>query len=206
MEQETQVNNNDTESNLPSKSDEDKSVNWWTKSTVLIAIPVIFLIFIAFNFWRYQSSMIQMSIPGKMTLEFTYPSMFFLSEKRESTLRFNLLDKTLNLKPTVILRPEEDTHIIHILEKDGKLSDRITLEPSKPGMVINVRITEKKWAEGCKFQLEAQTGGVSGVQYSEVHSISVLPTWPKYLALAVGGLLALVALTVDILNKLGYIS
>jgi len=205
MEPKARVNNDDNESNLLSKSSEGKLSNT-NKSRVWILIPFmilcLFMFLSIFMSWMYQSNTIKMSVPGKMTLEFTYPLRVFIDEKRESTIHFKLLDKTLNLKPTVILLTEENTHIIHTSDKDGKLSNKITLNPSEPGMAINVRITERKWARRfCNFQLEVQTGNMSGVQYSEIHSINVFPwRFPKHLTILTTVFLTMIAAIVAILN------
>ena len=175
MEQKEQFNNNNI-----IESNEDKSF-YWRKSKALVVIPlfIVFFLFLLgiFTSWIYQSDTVKMHIPGKMTLEFTYPLRLFLEEERESEIHFDSLDNTLDLKSTVIVRSEKDTYNICISGKDGKFSRKITLDSlSKTGMVINLRIIEKKWARRfCNFQLEVQTGGTSGVQYSEVHSIGVLP-------------------------------
>ena len=200
MEQKEQFNNNNI-----IESNEDKSF-YWRKSKALVVIPlfIVFFLFLLgiFTSWIYQSDTVKMHIPGKMTLEFTYPLRVFIDEKRESTIHFKLLDKTLNLKPTVILLTEENTHIIHTSDKDGKLSNKITLNPSEPGMAINVRITERKWARRfCNFQLEVQTGNMSGVQYSEIHSINVFPwRFPKHLTILTTVFLTMIAAIVAILN------
>ena len=189
MEQETQVNNNDTESKLSAKCDEKQSANQDKSKGRLLyrlfvllflsIIPIILCFILSIRYLMNKDDTIKMNIPGEMDLTFTYPRIFSSGNAQKTKLNIVFTNETLNGKVKSIEIQPLPNGIIGLVDKDGYRCEHITLNSPQRGWSDKKMEVENTRGWNCKFQLKVQTKGESEgksrVAYSEVHSIILLP-------------------------------